>query len=1335
MQFFPSVKKKIDGAVNYKGRADSGRFTGKFPTEYKGIVSPGNDAVGYFQIRSGVLKMADFCIPDLFVWYPEAEFQQMYPLGVPPCKWCGCNSKCVMRYSWMPAPRRGHSSTRNTAIFSRIYYCKTRKSNGIKPYFFSGIDNSPDYVKMRWRMDGFDISHRSAISLSLLRQLRAAIIQGLSVSGYRETLIQQLRERHLMVAVQWRAYVDYIRKNPPLFGRPTREEMDLMHQDFADFDSELYDQHIPSTSWLIQRVMLLMEADNEYKARRMQMRDGQHISADHSFKLTKCITSGGSKPFTAVYCLMNQYGQVVAWWFTTGTSLTELECAISKIKHRYKLYGYDGPTFVTTDNCCNERSFWYRTFGFANRPIEHQYLAEEDISEIEVVASPSRAQIASTLAVCDIFVGLIDEQLAKHPVEQQVIIVDGEWRVGNSRMDLLIVCLPFSEYKVYLFQLSKMCNNDTAKFPHTLKTLLEDPTIKKVGNRINCDVAKLKGWGVDLQATVELGHIMFDRLLVPNRMPSLATIVDTLFSGVELEGKDGDNSARVSDWSAGSLSPEQIKYALNDGYATGVSYRRAMQIMNPKVQGRLLVQDVSDGLSVTIYTNDWKCKVADGILRGRAAQRNKVNVEIDLSDDAVFAPGVIVDTLDSNGESVRKSLTSLQENVNIHDDTTSRVIIQWPIYFCRRPINMSGSESTITINTERRQVLVDFDLQTHVQIQSTGNNDESDLDDSSSSLSDGGNDLVTSLPRNIRRRKNYFRGERCKNDIVHLFFRFQHVWKKSHGAYFSFMTALRDAFYIVNQDDLDQCCQTLRDSHGLTEEQICQKMKYDYDWFLKRVRRHVPDPLVLERRYMEVFRQYKDVCCAKTGDKLFCTRESYACHKAAIKHIRRNCISDIPFESYYSPIRSDKHGLTVNHCHRGTPGNEGLHQKMRQLVRGFSTSPRFMFCMLTDFFLAWNQKIDIRIRGLSKKYDGLYCGDLLEDEIEKMSAWRQRDSPPHPEWVSTRSVESTGEAFGFLTNDSNQINSADGNLSDESICIDAYAVEDELQDLEDGTNELEASLARQLPASSLWMANLHGKFRPYGRVIGNAEWEYFTANLSKFQGRTPDEADNHCSIRFSDFAESWNKWVDSLGVREPAVTYKTAAYLKDAFKSMKRRAVQSSTLRPHKHTLDELKTKHTCEESNRDFLGDMPALEKAPANWPMQQTTHTTTLANQDEIEIPVQQNLADEQDYLADNSENDTDSPRRRRRKKRRKNSQLRCRRCGKEYASPEWKEKHINNKPREEDWSGKRASSRHLRNGPNNRVWDHCIVDPVDFEPDFPVLDMSKRLPKRKREKQSIS
>lgn len=60
----------------------------------------------------------------------------------------------------------------------------------------------------------------------------------------------------------------------------------------------------------------------------MQGINGKHLSGDHSFKLTKCDLSDGSKPFSAMYTLMNEYGEVVGWWFTTGTGMAELKCSL-----------------------------------------------------------------------------------------------------------------------------------------------------------------------------------------------------------------------------------------------------------------------------------------------------------------------------------------------------------------------------------------------------------------------------------------------------------------------------------------------------------------------------------------------------------------------------------------------------------------------------------------------------------------------------------------------------------------------------------------------------------------------------------------------------------------------------------------------------------------------------------------------------------------------------------------------------------------------------------------------------------------------------------------------
>jgi hypothetical protein len=122
-----------------------------------------------------------------------------------------------------------------------------------------------------------------------------------------------------------------------------------------------------------------------------------------------------------------------------------------------------------------------------------------------------------------------------------------------------------------------------------------------------------------------------------------------------------------------------------------------------------------------------------------------------------------------------------------------------------------------------------------------------------------------------------------------------------------------------------------------------------------------------------------------------------------------------------------------------------------------------MFALLTDYFLAWNQNINISLCGLPEKYDGLYCGDLLEMEIQKMARWKHCVDPPHPDWVSTRTVKCTVETFGFIINkalssatvNDDSLNSDDENSSHASISSLADAAADELLDLDTGDYENE----------------------------------------------------------------------------------------------------------------------------------------------------------------------------------------------------------------------------------------------------------------------------------------
>ena len=89
------------------------------------------------------------------------------------------------------------------------------------------------------------------------------------------------------------------------------------------------------------------------------------------------------------------------------------------------------------------------------------------------------------------------------------------------------------------------------------------------------------------------------------------------------------------------------------------------------------------------------------------------------------------------------------------------------------------------------------------------------------------------------------------------------------------------------------------------------------------------------------------------------------------------------------------------------------------------------------------------MRGLGKKYDGLYDGNLIESEIEKLSLWKNRETPPHMSWVSTRTVATTGEAFGLIDS-VHQTNQNDGYNSDANLECESANVVEQLLELETG---------------------------------------------------------------------------------------------------------------------------------------------------------------------------------------------------------------------------------------------------------------------------------------------
>ena len=1241
LAFFRKCREEIDNGVQMVRNNVGGTFKGRLPQKYRDVLSPSRDPLDFYGI-SKAASAEEFCLPDLFVWWPEAKYQgQVYAGNRPCCKWHG-KTDCGRHNGWMPSPRHACANNRVVAVQGRRYYCAERKEAGEHPFGFTSIDpdviaRGPEYIQLMWQQFGFDFSHRAGISNEMLHHMRSDLIQGLGINPFRQSHLEGIQRYHFGVGAKYRAYVDILDEKAKSGGSlfVTRDAVKARMVDFPAYNSDAYHQSIPSNAYLIERVVRLMETDADYTRRRMQMVDGEHLSGDHSFKLAKTIYSDGGKPFAAMYSIMNEFGQVVAWWLTDGTQMDELKASIRMLKQRYYSHGFEGVKSFTTDRCCDERRFWNRIFCFLDNYVSDANVPEEDLKSVEVVDMPyeSRAP-AYTHDVSLQYVSDILEKLEAMPPELQVVIFDGEWRIGHSRADVAIIDL-LNDEPPYIFCLTRAFGN-AASLPRFFAQFLEDPRITKVGNRICSDVSQMRGWDVELKPALEMGHLAGNRSVTQTRAPSLEAIVSGLWPGVEIADKHEDGGPRTGDWSS-ILTERQVRYASNDGYITRKGYQRLMQIMDPRPEARLHLSDNVRGTAVTIYAAGWNARVARGTLVGSRVGTTRVAVEIDISDDRnVFAPGCYVQVVGADGVSLseKQSIASLKEG----DASVIRIV--WELLFCRRTVNRSGSATAVTIHTRSQQVLVDdgdddsdwedallagdgdeqeataADDVTAADAVAEGEDetaldetiaaafaeDDDDLggneaeDDDNGNASESADDATDSATRE-RRRQHRLGKERVKNDIAHIFLRLEKVLSKEHGAYQTFRIALRDAMFVPNQDDLDNCLRVLRTKHQLTDKEIERKIRTNFRWFKRRVRRLVPPPKELMKRYLDVFREFRGIKCSKSGKALFGSKAALTLHKNIVLHIRKNCLSDIPLVNYYTTIGADKDGLALYKCIRGTSALEGLHQKLRQLVRGYSNSPRFMKSLISEFLLRWNQNIDINVRGLSDQYEGLYVGDRLEIEIEKLSKWPDCAAPPHPEWRSSRNVSDTGETFGILDRQAQRhIDEQRGVIEDPSLVVAARAADEEIAELESGTAEnTDALVSRHMPASSLWLASVNGRTRPYGRVKCPHEWDHFNEKLASFQcvpGQS-GEADNHSSISWGQFANEWNTWVDSLGNMKPDVTYKSATLLQTAFQARKKRAIERATLHPHKEKIDTLQQGLRDREANQSYLPQFAPATKA----------------------------------------------------------------------------------------------------------------------------------------------
>ena len=1344
-----------------------------FPSWAKGQILPKNDPLS-FKLSVGImdserdsviLSTHDFCLPTTYFWVPELVYPMIYQSnGRPPCKFHGTYS-CVQKNGWVLSPRHCYDATGVTALIGKKYYCSARKQARTKPWNFRGydqavIENSPDYVQAIWKAEGFSISHRGAVAWKVLESMNSCLMNGIGVSGYHATLVENYKKEHFRSFQKWRAYVDHVRTNRPVMAT-LKSVTELINTSFPEFDSFQFGGRKPTSAYLLSRVILLIESSIPYYEKRIQMIDGKSLSGDHSFKVAKLIALGGARIYTAMYTMMNEYGQVPGFWFTYGTSMTELDTNMQKLALRYELHGFKGPHFVTTDRCCQERDYWKKHFKLGNDDFSEVVNADEFIEDDDYVMQkfvnlPKCTNVIINARAAEGAVGEISTYLASLPSEQRVIAVDCEWTIGSKKAHVLQIGL--SDGSTYVFHLARM-----KSFPAPLKNnILQEKSVKKVGNRIFNDVAKLKEWGVELFPTIELGKLAFARGVSPTRNPALDFLVDRLFHAVLEKG-----ATRTSHWgSTEPLSLEQIEYAARDVYATIKCYQKLMTIMDPKLEKQLKPNEVTSGMKVVLYNGSWRSQAAQATIVRMLSPRH-ILVKIGLND--VTTPSSIVESAAEFPFVEGKNTLDFLSNEAAKDKQTS-FEVPWKCLYVRKQRAVTA-EDKVQIEVIDKPVMNEVITTSTLESMKSGysadteptHDDESSGGHDASSVDEDSKPLFQEEKKISQSRLNYFyRRERVKQDLAHIFFRFERVLSKEHGCYQSFVQDLRDALFIPNFDDIQQVKQSLKEKQDLDDEGIEKKFSNDYKFFLQRVRRHVPAPPELESRYCEVINTYAKIRDAKTGKELFSNQKAWNVHKSTLKHIRRNCLSDVPGESYYIEVGRDRDDLPLYRCIRGTSALEGLHQKLRQLVRGFQNSPRLARALIYQFIFRFNHDSEIRSRSLSKKYEYFYDGKDLEEEIEKMHQWSvflMNDDLESQEWIPSSAFATTGEIFGLPVDTTlNPQNNNDelefGTDSDieneaaqaiESLLALSTGVYDE--DNDGGDEPYKNPLNGKLSESSCWLCDHTNRRRPVGRVTGIEQWEYFKQEYKNFQGSRDHQADNYSFIDWSGFAKSWNKQVDQCidKGKNKWLTYKNAALLQDAWKTYQKRANEKTTMLP---IIDQA---HDLRKRSRDVsqhLSVFPDAVKPQRVLPVVRQIigdthqiHQRNAAEESEENAEWKYPVERFQEVLPQ-IDNGASKPspssmhiqaRKRQRRPPQSRNKPRCRTCGHEYTSEPWRTNHTRVLGMEANLPSGAASekrSQNLLNRKNCEAFRFCTVPIEQRIKGFPVPE-GEKIPRRSKHK----
>lgn len=362
------------------------------------------------------------------------------------------------------------------------------------------------------------LTHKGGVSKAVADLLRPCIQNSVGPERFRKILRELHHLKHDRLELQYLTSLYNKRKNYQSYFTMSAP------QQFSSFnDRSLYAGYVPTAVYFRRVYTAIIDVLRPKMDKHMMILDKKVLKGDHSFKFPKKMAKiEDVSVFSGLYTVTNEYEEIVLQVLVPSKALAYLRYSFQKMRDAYSYYGHTLPVAFFTDNVKGDRSFLEEMFESLTENVEPAKVNSGTADDIQL---PNDVEVkylcrdfeAMENEICNLLEDM-KNIVVTDPGTELAVGFDGEWKPYSTK-DIIDVVQNSYKKTVYVLHLDR----SWSILPSSLKTLLADNKIKKVGKSVGTDIGRIqKAFKIKCSGKLELGTFCAERKCTPNGRTSLS---------------------------------------------------------------------------------------------------------------------------------------------------------------------------------------------------------------------------------------------------------------------------------------------------------------------------------------------------------------------------------------------------------------------------------------------------------------------------------------------------------------------------------------------------------------------------------------------------------------------------------------------------------------------------------------------------------------------------------------------------------------------------------------------------------------------------------------------